>query len=388
MFSRNQKRYFQSVCAVLAAIALTSCAGPGWLAKSRGIFFEQQADAYYSRQDSLDQEAKTSYKQAIDQFDAAAKFLPKDAACHYHRGWCRRRLGEKNEALKDFTEAVALAPGDVYGWTQRAELFAEMGVYDKALEDFEQALRLSPKDNGELLVGKANCEKMLGNWKQASTDYAAAIAEDPHPYYYCVRAGAEREHGDIKAMYADYNHALNLEPHRADTYLSRGYSEFILGRYDESTTDLKKFLHLTHYVHPHAPYAVIFATYCARLNHNENTEDNKTAADTLLHEGMENFGLDVAEDDKEAQPGSRWPTPAIQFLNGDISEQTLMKCAGSDLDHLTEAHCYVGLNELINKKEKSAMEEFNWVVGHGNKNYVEYEIAKSILKSFKKLGDQ
>ena len=48
--------------------------------------------------------------------------------------------------------------------------------------------------------------------------------------------------------------------------------------------------------------------------------------------------------------------------------------AGGKKDRLTEAYCYIGLQKMV-EHDPGAEADLRWVIEHGNKNFVEYEIA-------------
>lgn len=364
---------FAGGVAAVVSCALVGCSGPSFVAKTRGLFFEANANTEYARYDQLTPEAATNYKNAIEQFDSAIKLTPHDAACLYQRGWCRRRLGFQKEALTDLTEAVALEPRDYQAWLMRAALFEDMQLYDKAEEDYTQAEQLAPK-MASIWSGKARCEAVLHEYKKSIEDNTTAISISPVPFYYCARAGNYRAAGDLHAMYADYEHALAINPHNWDTYRSRAYSEFISGNYEGAVADFKTMLRGTKYIHAHASYAVLLGTLAARFSKNPNSTSDE---DYFLSGSTENFALPVASAPhaENAKVAQRWPLPALQFIYGDISEKTLFQVAGDDRNKLTESHCYAALEDLLQNNKQSALEHFRWILKHGNKCYVEYDVA-------------
>ena len=52
----------------------------------------------------------------------------------------------------------------------------------------------------------------------------------------------------------------------------------------------------------------------------------------------------------------------------------------TDRDKETEARCYLGLDHLFHKRPAEARREFQWVVKHGPKTFIELEIAEAELK--------
>jgi lipoprotein NlpI len=70
-----------------------------------------------------------------------------------------------------------------------------------------------------------------------------------------------------------------------------------------------------------------------------------------------------------------WPYPIITYLRGELAADALVAMAGNNNDRLTEAHGYIGMDELLKDQKEEAVSHFKWVREHGNKNFVEYILA-------------
>lgn len=64
---------------------------------------------------------------------------PIRAAALYHRGRARAELGQREEALKDLTEAAALEPANRSYRYERGTVAMSLGRRDEAAEDFKAA---------------------------------------------------------------------------------------------------------------------------------------------------------------------------------------------------------------------------------------------------------
>ena len=85
----------------------------------------------------------------------------------------------------------------------------------------------------------------------------------------------------------------------------------------------------------------------------------------------------LAEVDDKAKPD--WPNPCVQFLQGKIDEQALLKLADT-VDKETEARCYLGLDHLAHGRPELARTHFVWVRDHGTNTFIEYTISLAELK--------
>lgn len=365
------------VCCV--AQLTSACGGTALVAKTRGQYFERQADSLYSVRDSLSPEAKKLYTEALDQFDCAVKYAPSDASSFEHRAWCKRRLDDVNGALKDYGQALALAPANSNSWMLRAGVFSDLLAYDKAEEDYDQALQLD-KTNANAWSGKATSQRLQGKNKECLASYNEAIKLSPAPRFYCMRASGHRALRDYASMNADYESALKLDPHSWDTYNSRGYNEFVIGDYKHAIKDFELVLHQTDFSYSHSQYAIILGALAAKMTAQPRKEDY------FLSTGIQKLELPIssAVGKLDADIGEPWPAPAIQFLRGDISKETFIKAAGTSRDKLTEVNGYLGFVELANKNKSAARKYFQEAVTKGNKDFVEYEAAEVQLQSLDK----
>lgn len=66
-----------------------------------------------------------------------------------------------------------------------------------------------------------------------------------------------------------------------------------------------------------------------------------------------------------------WPAPAGRYLLGRLSADTLFRLA-TDINRMTEAHNYIGMNLLLSGKRKRALLHLRWAAEHGNKGIHEY----------------
>ena len=87
---------------------------------------------------------------------------------YYNRGTELGQLKRYNEAIADFTKAIAIYPFDfIYG--NRATAYYFLGEYQYALRDFDRAIELDP-ENANSYYGRAMTYRILGDFKAAQDD--------------------------------------------------------------------------------------------------------------------------------------------------------------------------------------------------------------------------
>ena len=95
------------------------------------------------------------YDKALADYDAAIRREP-SAALYRGRGQARAAVGDLEQAVADFTEALALDPQDARVRLARAGVYHDRGEFPEALADLNEALRLQP-DSAVILRGAATC---------------------------------------------------------------------------------------------------------------------------------------------------------------------------------------------------------------------------------------
>jgi lipoprotein NlpI len=74
-----------------------------------------------------------------------------------------------------------------------------------------------------------------------------------------------------------------------------------------------------------------------------------------------------------------WPAALVKYLRADIGEKDLLALA-TDNDKMTEARAYVGMSLALEGRLDAARTHLEWVVKNGNRDFIEYGLAKSELR--------
>lgn len=93
---------------------------------------------------------------------------------YYNRGTELGQLKRYEEAIADFTKAIAIFPYDIaYG--NRATAYFFLGNYQQSLQDFDRAIILNP-DNPNSYYGRTMTYRALGNFSAAQKDARISCA--------------------------------------------------------------------------------------------------------------------------------------------------------------------------------------------------------------------
>jgi tetratricopeptide (TPR) repeat protein len=122
-------------------------------------------------------------------------------------GWACHRAGDDEEAVRDFSRAIALKPNFAQALNNRGGVYAILGRFDLALEDCNRAIALMPN------VARVRLNR--GN------------------IYF-------ETHRPSEAI-ADYDEAIRLNGNFAEAYANRAQAWLELKEYDKAWADVKMF---------------------------------------------------------------------------------------------------------------------------------------------------
>lgn len=149
---------------------------------------------------------------------------PKDeiATAYLYRGIASRRLGNPDQALKDYGEAIKLRPAFSQAFNSRCYLYAITDRLQEALKDCNEALRLDP-NNQYAYDSRAFTYLKLGMLDASIADYDAALGLQPgRPYSLFGRGVARQRKGDTAGGQSDMTAARDQVPGIAEEFARYG----------------------------------------------------------------------------------------------------------------------------------------------------------------------
>jgi tetratricopeptide (TPR) repeat protein len=150
--------------------ALAMGAAPAWAGKT--------GDAEAAFANGRDEEAQRLFTEAIAE---TASDPSAQAVAYFGRGEVNVRLRRQDQALADFTAALAL-PQDPESrantlWS-RAEVYSRRRMNDEALADYGESIRLQPNAIG-VYLSRAGLLSRLKRKDEALADYDQALKINP-----------------------------------------------------------------------------------------------------------------------------------------------------------------------------------------------------------------
>jgi tetratricopeptide (TPR) repeat protein len=176
--------------------------------------------------------------EAVDDFNAALKLAPEDAALYNNRGNVLLELRNNAEAAKDFGQAIALAPtyGPAYNNRGNARFF--LGDHSGAIADFTRAVALMPASPVPF-NGRGKAQLALKRPAGALRDFSRAIAlSGRYGQAYANRAAALVALHRFTDAINDYTLAINFGTETAEVYLGRAAAYTSLNKPGKAFADL------------------------------------------------------------------------------------------------------------------------------------------------------
>jgi len=95
-----------------------------------------------------------------------------------NRGMAYNSLGQRDNAIADFTKAIELSQGYADAYTNRGNIYATNEQWGKAIADYTSAIAINPKD-AEAYNNRGNVYVNIEQWQKAIADYSKTIELNP-----------------------------------------------------------------------------------------------------------------------------------------------------------------------------------------------------------------
>src|SRR5579872_777413 len=153
--------------------------------------------------------------------------------------------GDPQEAVKDYTRALAIDPKLAEGYANRGYVLNDLKQPDQAAKDFQTALKLAP-GYGEAHLGLAFSDLQLHRPKPALSQLEAAqkVLGKSHTWH-LARAEAFRQEQDFPHAAMEYRTALAEDPKDLTTELAYADVEYRMRHYGEAIGALNAALQLS-----------------------------------------------------------------------------------------------------------------------------------------------
>lgn len=178
------------------------------------------------------------YDDAIKEFSKAIAQNPQCFWAYYWRGEVNRRINRLKAAADDATAACRLEPKSGLPLRLLSEISYEEQRFDEAIRWSTRAIALNPHDVFAYEV-RARAYKARGQLKETLSDYEKILEYDPQNVTIRLsRAAIFQTIGDTKRALSDYTDALRFRPRLDAILLPRAALYERLGSYHLAINDL------------------------------------------------------------------------------------------------------------------------------------------------------
>ena len=146
------------------------------------------------------------------QFDTANPLNQLNYEAYYNRGMAFEKMGQLDNAIKNYNKAIDLNPAFYQVYNNRGILYGKAGIYPKAIEDFNQAIILNPKC-AFAYNNRGFTYEMMNMFDQALEDYNKAIEYDQNDSLandYVNRGNLYLKRGNKELAISDFSKACTL----------------------------------------------------------------------------------------------------------------------------------------------------------------------------------
>jgi len=157
--------------------------------------------------------------------DLSRKLLendPSSASVYLNRGNLHYQQEEWQQAIENYTQAIALDPSDASAYLYRGNIYFQQEKWQLAIEDYTQAITLDPA-NASVYFYRGNIYGRQEQWQQAIEDFTQAITLDPSfALAYLNRGSVYYFQVKWQLAIEDFTQVIRLDPANTSAYFNRG----------------------------------------------------------------------------------------------------------------------------------------------------------------------
>lgn len=185
-------------------------------------------------------------QKALDDFDKAIELGYDAPHAFSSRGMFYASMGKFNEAIKDYTTALAKdkEKEDFSPYLNRAAVFMSLRQFKDAIADYDSVIKAKP-ELASAYQQRAVAHKLNGSLDKAIKDFNKAIElNDKNVSAIMGRGFVHFQRANHAEAVADFGRVIELEPRAAAAYNNRGFNLQKLGKDKEAFSDFNKAIEL------------------------------------------------------------------------------------------------------------------------------------------------
>ncbi len=165
--------------------------------------------------------------------------MPNEWSAWVNRGFANAQLKSYDDALHDYSKAIALAPREVDAYLHRASLYFALTDFANARKDLDTAIAIEQK-NAQLFYYRGLCKVKLKDDTGAMEDFSRSLRIKTSPEAFYERGLAKARFQRYGEAIYDFDNALELNKQFAFAYYARGRAKLAIGQHSEALLDLSR----------------------------------------------------------------------------------------------------------------------------------------------------
>lgn len=187
-----------------------------------------------------------------------------DARAMLLRGDDSLAHGDRDRAISDYSQAIAIDAKLANAYINRGVAFLGKMDWDRAIADFSAAIELAPNPEVAAYLDRGQALQAKGDRDRALADFDEVIRLEPGSIEALRHRGFLRQaKGDFEGAVGDYGRVIELSPDDAVARRGRGYAELSNRQYDAAIADLTEAIAL----HPKDALAYRFRSQAYKAKH-------------------------------------------------------------------------------------------------------------------------
>jgi tetratricopeptide (TPR) repeat protein len=204
-----------------------------WLASAEGIY---TVGLHYLLAED--------YEKALSYFIESTKRNPQKALSFFWIGYCLGRLGQYQEAIEPYKQAIRIQPNDGEIYNNLCFAYGKVGRFDEAIESCRQAIQLKP-DLAEAQNNLGWTYQIVGRYQEAIQSCKEAIRLKPD--FVLAHYNLGNNYSALKKYeeaIKSYKETIRIQFDYAEGHLNLGAAYFHTGRFEEAIVSYKQAVRL------------------------------------------------------------------------------------------------------------------------------------------------
>jgi tetratricopeptide (TPR) repeat protein len=185
-----------------------------------------------------------SPEEGLAALKAAADADPKNGDVQLNYGVALQKLGRNDEAITQFTKAIAVNPKDTQALMNRVVAYQAKKDWANVIKDSTAALAIK-SDLSDAVIARADANLQLKAYPAAVTDYKQYLTLKPKDAYALSNLGAaafqSKDYATASQAFTDYISVADPKE-KSKALQSRGVIYFQQEKYDEAIKDMTDYL--------------------------------------------------------------------------------------------------------------------------------------------------